>query len=926
MLNEQENLQEFFKEVPESFLVKTIAFTSDVYIENAERDYILGFKNEAVITRNDIVCIFSLLKMKNKFSTATLEMTPCEDGFNLAFTLEGLWTFNKVIVRGLLTGAEKYSHYYLMEYGEFFDITKHQHSLEKIKETLMAEGFFNAEVLDYLHYDTKRKMVTVTLILNTGYQFVIHDVVCTVTSDQKMATEPLAVIKKLETVFVARLKGSYYSQALLTREVDFLKNYLAKKGFFNPSIKVEKEFDYGHDRLTLVFKISLHQKKAFAFFGNHFFSNKELFDMIFAFGRSTAFLPDSFLSQEIIEAYQRKGFCDVQVECKQEEKRNFFIIKEGVRRKVNAVQVHGVGSLDVATIQSFFAASLKGPFDEDMMRQALQKVVNYYLKEGFSDVKIVSQDYIPGTKPATYTLVMNIYEGERRYIQSALVEGFPELSLQGPFAQANKQLPVPFDANQIQVQRQWLMNYFQQQGYLYVVLSPDITYLNNLVNILWKVSGIDRTVTFGKVVVLGSSTFSFESLVRELPFHEGDVWQKEKLEDSLKRLRRLGVFETIYLSPHNIAQQEDQKAIIVKVREDDPFEVRLRAGFQQVSTTLLEFRKGTTYKVGGMFLYKNPFNAGDSFCVDTDFTRYYRNVFVAYQRPWFFSLPLTTVIKGYSNKYIQPVIMGSNKPLYRAIQQGFLMSVNRCCNSFNYGGNVGLEFMEINDLSVSMAEAINFGPILIDKTIPYFYFEPNLVFDLLDNDMNPTTGSLTIFSCRAMISLIKAAPSFIKVIFEQSVFFPLRVISSVFGLRLRLGHIFNQEFRNIVPPERFYLGGQNSIRSYEPDFGPPLGSFVEDNGKRVLAPQGGKSMFNMNFEFRFPLVWKIGGVIFQDVGFLADRSLTEIIKSHFIAASGFGLRYYAPIGPVRFDIGWKWKKYAPEEYRYAWFLTLGHAF
>jgi outer membrane protein assembly factor BamA len=360
--------------------------------------------------------------------------------------------------------------------------------------------------------------------------------------------------------------------------------------------------------------------------------------------------------------------------------------------------------------------------------------------------------------------------------------------------------------------------------------------------------------------------------------------------------------------------------------EDDPFEVRVRAGFQQVSKTLLEFRKGTTYKLGGTFLYKNPFNAGDFFCIDTDFTRFYRNVSVEYQRPWFFSMPLNTVVKGYSNKYIQPVFIGSDKPLYQAIQQGFLLGVNRCCCHVNFGCNIGLEIMETNDLSVEMAQAINFITTLIDKKVPYLYTEPNMVIDYLDNDLNPTTGTLTALSCRAMIPLRSISTSYFKVLFEQSIFLPIPWISSVFGFRFRAGHIFNQDFNNIMPPERFFLGGQNSLRSYEQDKGPPLGSFVEKNGKRVLVPQGGKSMFNMNLELRFPLVWQIGGVIFQDLGFLADHSLTEVIKSHLIAGTGFGLRCYTPVGPLRFDIGWKWKKFEPEESRYAWFLTLGHAF
>ena len=922
----QEEFQDLLTKIPEPFFLKELFFTSDIFVQDVERDYILGLSKGSLVAPQDLINACLCIKMKNKFYTITLTFEEESDGVQLTIDLVGLWTFNKVIVRGMLSGGDKYRQQYLLEFGETFDSNKHQHSIEKIKESLKIEGFFNGQVIDYLQYDTKTKSITVTLVLDTGYRFVIDDVqiiIHALDADQQFA---LLLVKKLNNLFAHRLKGAYYSQTLLNNETSFLKNYLAKKGFLNPVIKLQKELDVDHDKVKLFFNVIVHQKKAIAFFGNHFFSNKDLFDFVFAFGRSTALLPDSFLCQEIIEAYQKKGFWEIEVDCKHEEKRNFFVIKEGMRSVIKEIEIQGASNFDSKIIKKFFTTFSKNAFDEDLLKQALQQVVNFYLKEGFLDIKIVKQEYIPLIKPGTYVLIVVISEGERRYLKSVSVERFPDLVTQGPFINSVQDSLIPFDVNQIQAQRQWLMNHFQQQGYLYVDVKSELSYEDNLVNVLWKVEGIDQKVLFGKIVVLGSPTFPFEYILRELPFKEGDIWQKEKLEQSLKQLRKLGIFETIYLYPYNIAQQENQKAIILKLLEDDPFELRVRAGFQQVSKTLLEFRKGTTYKLGSTVLYKNPFNAGDYFCIDTDFTRFYRNVSVEYQRPWFFSLPYNTVVKMYSNKYIQPVHIGSDKPLYQAIQQGFLVGINRYGNHLDFGCNIGIEVMETNNLSVEMARAINFETVLIDKKVPYIYTEPNVVIDYLDNDLNPTTGSLTVFSCKAMIPLRKIATTFVKVLFEQSAFFPLRFISSVFGFRLRAGHIFNQDFNNIMPPERFFLGGQNSIRSYEPDLGPPLGSFIEKNGKRVLVPQGGKSMINMNLELRFPLVWNIGGVIFQDFGTLVDHSLTEVIKSRLLGGTGFGIRYYTPVGPLRFDIGWKWKKSELEESCYAWFLTLGHAF
>ena len=120
-------------------------------------------------------------------------------------------------------------------------------------------------------------------------------------------------------------------------------------------------------------------------------------------------------------------------------------------------------------------------------------------------------------------------------------------------------------------------------------------------------------------------------------------------------------------------------------------------------------------------------------------------------------------------------------------------------------------------------------------------------------------------------------------------------------MRFRVGHIFSEKFINIVPSERFYLGGPNSLRSFEPDLAPPLGCFEDDCGEKQFA-QGGITMLNLNFEIRVPLFNEIGIVLFEDLGILLKDN-TQKIK--LLTATGLGLRYNTPIGPLRLDVGWR---------------------
>jgi outer membrane translocation and assembly module TamA len=165
---------------------------------------------------------------------------------------------------------------------------------------------------------------------------------------------------------------------------------------------------------------------------------------------------------------------------------------------------------------------------------------------------------------------------------------------------------------------------------------------------------------------------------------------------------------------------------------------------------------------------------------------------------------------------------------------------------------------------------------------------------------------------------------FLKLLFEQSFFIPMK--SVVGAVRLRFGHIFYRELSAVMPSERFYLGGSHSLRGYEADLAPPLGIFVDEETKEHIVPRGGKSMCNANIELRFPIFKKIGGVVFQDIGLLSSDLFADFAPRNILAATGFGARFFTALGPLRFDIGWKWRRESALERSYAWFLTFGQAF
>ena len=148
--------------------------------------------------------------------------------------------------------------------------------------------------------------------------------------------------------------------------------------------------------------------------------------------------------------------------------------------------------------------------------------------------------------------------------------------------------------------------------------------------------------------------------------------------------------------------------------------------------------------------------------------------------------------------------------------------------------------------------------------------------------------------------------------FEQSLYYPI-YWDLVGAFRFRFGHIFNACFSTILPTERFYLGGATTLRGYETNMVPPLND-LECEHKCLWVPVGGKSMVNVNAELRFPIYKPVSGVIFTDMGVLAQDKFADIAANKWLGATGFGVRCATPIGPIRFDVGWKWRKRRPTRF------------
>ena len=122
----------------------------------------------------------------------------------------------------------------------------------------------------------------------------------------------------------------------------------------------------------------------------------------------------------------------------------------------------------------------------------------------------------------------------------------------------------------------------------------------------------------------------------------------------------------------------------------------------------------------------------------------------------------------------------------------------------------------------------------------------------------------------------------------------------------------------VIPvQERFYLGGESTIRSYRQDrAGPKIGG----------DPIGGEAflLFNLELRVRLPLLEGLEAAVFGDAGSIAER-YRDFGGGRYYFAVGCGLRCRTPFGPLRVDIGFNPDR-EPEESLFAVHAGLGYPF
>ena len=208
------------------------------------------------------------------------------------------------------------------------------------------------------------------------------------------------------------------------------------------------------------------------------------------------------------------------------------------------------------------------------------------------------------------------------------------------------------------------------------------------------------------------------------------------------------------------------------------------------------------------------------------------------------------------------------------------------------------------------------------------FLEPAVTYDGRDDPVLPSIGGYARLQLEIGRTLNAPGDTWLRATPDVRGYVPLGTRRVVLAGRVRLGAKLLAG-----PPipitQRYFGGGSESqrgftIRQLSPFFG---------TGDAAV-PVGGEALFELSTEVRMQLVkflgmW-LGLVVFVDAADVGtDFGDLDFLKPH--VATGSGLRLYTPIGPLRFDVGYRLNRVAAGiepggSDRLALHLSLGEAF
>ena len=444
---------------------------------------------------------------------------------------------------------------------------------------------------------------------------------------------------------------------------------------------------------------------------------------------------------------------------------------------------------------------------------------------------------------------------------------------------------APYRLRDVAADRAALAEAYRNEGYLTVEATPEIAIADGEARVRIVVAPGARTFV-DRVVVAGLDRTREEVVRRELRVREGEALGVDDVLETQRRLSSLGLFDAVTIV-EIAGEAAGRRTLVIRVSEAP--------------------RTSVSYGIG--------YGERDLVRGSVEVTR--RNLFGMDRR---LSAFVRMSFRGsrFLASFREPHLFGRRQELFVT---AFRDEEDR--ETFDYARygvsaqtawalaprwNVVLRqtYQEIRTYNVvedCLALDRQFCPATLSGP------SASLVGDTRDDALDPRRGYFLVTDAQ-LSHRVLGGDTLVKAFVQASTYRLLapRVVAAVSG-RVGMGRTFGLEPALLPIPERFFAGGDYSLRGFG----------VDD-----VRTEGGNGVLIGTLEMRVDTGGGFSVAAFTDAGNVY-RLASDMTLSDLRYTAGVGLRYRSALGPLRLDWGFKLDRRADESASQL-HVTIGHAF
>lgn len=618
--------------------------------------------------------------------------------------------------------------------------------------------------------------------------------------------------------------------------------------------------------------------------------------------------------QKVIESlYREKGYRLARAVYELEtvsttERRVTFTIDEGDKVRIAEIDFEGntVFSdrlLKLSMRKTKESGLLSKLFKKDVYKPAtlqedLEKVRKRYKKAGYKNVVIgepkaevtsMRPDAAdPKDQRRRLILTIPLEEGNRWRLGEIRIEGAEKFKAEVLRAQFPKPSGGWLRSTIIDEGVETINNVYQNSGHIYARVSTEIVEVTEDVADLVVHIDEGERYTVGRIEFEGNRKTKDKVLRRSMGLQESMVMNSGALKNSLLRIRQLEYFNVDENDPVQIDVNNEDKTVdlTIKGAEGDRTEMQFGAGFSELDGFFGTFS----------FRTRNFLGRGETLGVSFQSGGRQDVLDLSYFVPWFLDRPQSVGVQVFSRKLDYNLLLGQN---IRQETKGGTLTYGRNLGLFR---NISLAYSLFESMDqqqlISAGEPVSFS---LDRTVSSLRLSHS--FDRRDSRFEPTRGRSYNVGLEYAGDFLGGDTEFIRPRGGFNIYLPVtrEGLHTVAGLNIEAGYIEALGERPLFSLDRFFLGGENSIRGFR-----PRSIWVRDKDGNTVRDEfglalGGVSFLQANLEYHFVLGGPFRVLAFADIGgvFAKNQSFdVSLMRQSF----GVELRVLVPIfgAPLRF--------------------------